>query len=79
MVGKPVVASRIVPEQWEPKDLEEYRECFDEAIELLMEMRLNQSNDGYIRSALNIGLKNIPLLLRFGLGKKLRMLFTANW
>lgn len=79
LVGNPVVSGRIVPEQWAPKDLNEYRECLDESIELLMEMRLSQSNDRYIRSALNIGLKNIPLLLRFGLCEKLKPLFSLNW
>ncbi|MDP1420265.1 hypothetical protein Q8G35_18205 [Peribacillus simplex] len=79
LVGNPIVAGRIVPEQWEPKDFNEYKECLNESIELLIEMRLKQSDDRYIRSALEIGLQNISLLSRFGQDEKLRLLFTSNW
>jgi hypothetical protein len=79
IVGKPVIAGRIVPEQWSPKNLGEYKACLEESLDLLVEMTMNQGNPHHVRSALNIGLLHLRNLLRYGFIEKLKHLFSSNW
>ncbi|KLK97801.1 hypothetical protein XJ18_19090 [Bacillus pumilus] len=78
VVGKPVVGGRIVPNEWNPETIEEYRKSLKNAICILEEMKAKPS-DRLKKAALNTAAEEIRKLLGFGIFEELKNLFSDDW
>ncbi len=77
VVGSPVVAGRIPPENWQPQTQLELKECFDRAFAVLS--KAATSNIDSLRiGALNVVIKCIPILLSKGYLAQVKALFSTN-
>ena len=77
IVGSPLIAGRISPENWQPQTQVELKECFDRAFAVLS--KAVQSNiDSLKTGALNIAIERIPILLTNGYLEEVQALFSAD-
>ena len=77
VVGSPVVAGRIPPEQWQPQTQLELRECIDLALAILA--RAVRSDTSSLKNgALNVAIQHLPNLLANGYLDQIKALFPAN-
>lgn len=77
VLGPPVVAGRIPPEEWRPKTDSELKECMNAVINLLQKIA-NSDSTMLHKRALEIAIKNARLLLRLGYLSSLKALLHDN-
>ncbi len=78
VVGSPIVAGRIPPEQWQPTTNLEIRQCIDLALEILL--KISKSGDLGLRNAsMNVAIANMHTFLLNGYLEKIKQIFgTGN-
>ena len=77
IVGSPVFAGRIPPENWQPQTQLELEECFDKALTILL--KAARSNIPSLQTgALNVAINLIPTLLANGYLEQMKALFSRD-
>jgi hypothetical protein len=77
IVGSPVVAGRIPPENWQPQTQLELKECFDKALAILS--KAARSNiDNLKNGALNVAIQCLSILLANGYLEQVKTIFSAD-
>ncbi|GAV24844.1 hypothetical protein ciss_07770 [Carboxydothermus islandicus] len=77
VLGPPIVAGRIPPEEWQPKTYSERKDCLDAATNLLKKIA-NSSFPIIQKKALEIAIKHTRFLLTSGYLSSLKTLFSSE-
>jgi hypothetical protein len=77
IVGSPVVAGRIPPENWQPQTQLELKECLDQAKDVLL--KAARSDISSLQTgALNVAIQRLPILLANGYLEQIKALFSKD-
>lgn len=77
IVGSPIFAGKIPPENWQPQTQLELKECFDKALAILS--KAARSNiDNLKNGALNVAIQCLSILLANGYLEQVKKIFSAD-
>lgn len=77
ILGSPIVAGRIPPENWQPQTQLELKECLDRALDVVLNAA--RSNITHLQAgALKIAIDRIPALLSYGYLEHIKTLFLKE-
>lgn len=77
VVGSPIFAGKIPPENWQPQTQLELKECFDKALAILS--KAARSNiDNLKNGALNVAIQCLSILLANGYLEQVKTIFSAD-
>ncbi|WP_330205520.1 hypothetical protein [Cyanobacterium sp. Dongsha4] len=77
ILGSPIVAGRIPPENWQPQTQAELKDCLDKALTVVLNAA--RSNVDHIQTgAFKIAIDRLPTLLAYGYLEQIKALFSTN-
>ncbi|BAU63003.1 hypothetical protein STA3757_03580 [Stanieria sp. NIES-3757] len=77
ILGSPVVAGRIPPENWQPQTQAELKDCLDKALAVVLNAA--RSNIDYLQTgALKIAIDRLPALLTYGYLEQIKAIFSTD-
>jgi hypothetical protein len=77
ILGSPLVAGRIFPEDWQPKTRLELKECFDKAVAILL--KAARSHISSLQTgALNVAIQRLSTFLANGYLEPIKALFSKD-
>jgi hypothetical protein len=77
IVGPPVIAGRIPPEQWQPKTQLELRQCIDLALDVLVQVAASVT-PSLRNGALNVAIQHMRTFLLNGYLEQMKALFPVG-